>query len=528
MISHSSSIATAPFAFLAKCPVALYYCVVVATGLPELAFLLSLIFCEDAYQHIVSKTASARSKLFGGFNVAALLIAFFMSGTPRFDMAFPTVVAFLVIGFTSKPRKDKAKVCKEVPDSASCSSPVLIQAPKFVPAPKLVEAPQVVPQVKTARGAVISDASSDEQAVALVLPWRRERVAKAEKVEEKVVPVPATPQDIDSEVQDILSGGLFNPSDDKIVRQLVGMVRRSVNAIVPEANVFGSAVGNLSYNAAKGAKPEVEIVATASPEVLKSRLTAFFLKGPSNDCKKPKSLATLGPDSLQKTATRVLSERLNNMRYWRSQFTGPEPKTVLLAPASLGICDYSIRVSFSVNNTYPANLVNILSKADKHTQELIAIVTKWAKVRGIAHTAKGHLHPYAHSLLVVYFLRQHQGDLSGKTLVEIFEEFVHFYKALFDRPDHVVSICFTAHGKQVEQSPDSALWGIPYIEDPFESSSNAASTMCAESVTRLREELRRAAEILSGGVTTLSKLLEQWEFPRPGSPGGCAEQSQVS
>jgi hypothetical protein len=376
MLNYNSKVVIAPFSLLARCPVVLYYCVVLATGLPELAFLLSLIFCEDAYQHLVSKAVSVWSKVLGCLNVVALLIAFFASGTPRFDLAFPTVIAFLVIGVTSKARTDKAKkACKISSDSASSSSPVRIQAPKFVLAPKLVDAPQVVPRVKTTNSAMTRGDSPIEQTPMPSL--RRERGAAAEKTEEKVQAVSTPPKGLDAELQDILCSGLANPSDDKVVRQLVAMVRKSVTAIVPEANVFGSAVGNLSHAAKQGLKPEVEIVTTASPEVLRSRLTAYFLKGPSNECKKSKSLATLHPDSLQKTATRVFSERLNNMRYWRSQFTGPEPKTVLLAPPSLGICDYSIRVSFSVNNTYPINFVNLLSKADnRFPREAILTLAK--------------------------------------------------------------------------------------------------------------------------------------------------------
>ena len=38
-------------------------------------------------------------------------------------------------------------------------------------------------------------------------------------------------------------------------------------------------------------------------------------------------------------------------------------------------------------------------------EELILVIRRWAKDRGISHAAKGHLSPYAWMLLAVYYLQ---------------------------------------------------------------------------------------------------------------------------
>ena len=38
-------------------------------------------------------------------------------------------------------------------------------------------------------------------------------------------------------------------------------------------------------------------------------------------------------------------------------------------------------------------------------QDLVLLVKRWAKHRGICHAAKGHLPPYAWSILCLHFLQ---------------------------------------------------------------------------------------------------------------------------
>merc|ERR550539_1286879 len=79
-----------------------------------------------------------------------------------------------------------------------------------------------------------------------------------------------------------------------------------------------------------------------------------------------------------------------------------------MAPPHLGGLDKSIPVDFSVNCVTPLFNSAIAAECgslDTRARSLILVVRRWAKDRGISHAAKGHLPPYAWTLLTVYFLR---------------------------------------------------------------------------------------------------------------------------
>merc|ERR1712019_114345 len=105
---------------------------------------------------------------------------------------------------------------------------------------------------------------------------------------------------------------------------------------------------------------------------------------------------------------------------------------------------------------------------EPRANELILLVRRWAKDRGVSHAAKGHLSPYAWTLLVIYFLQvvedqgepllpqitafkmssgqlraQHkerrscftetdQNAAQGTSVACLFEEFVRFYTKMFN------------------------------------------------------------------------------------------------
>merc|ERR1719324_534816 len=73
----------------------------------------------------------------------------------------------------------------------------------------------------------------------------------------------------------------------------------------------------------------------------------------------------------------------------------------------------TIPLSFSVNTVtpfYAAAFLTECAQMDCRAKELILLVRRWAKDRGISHAAKGHLSPYAWSLLVIYFLQVWDGQ----------------------------------------------------------------------------------------------------------------------
>merc|ERR1712228_896961 len=68
----------------------------------------------------------------------------------------------------------------------------------------------------------------------------------------------------------------------------------------------------------------------------------------------------------------------------------------------------TIPIDFSVNTTTPlynAALLTECGQIEPRAKELILLVRRWAKDRGVSHAAKGHLSPYAWTLLVIYFLQ---------------------------------------------------------------------------------------------------------------------------
>merc|ERR1719183_2327487 len=121
--------------------------------------------------------------------------------------------------------------------------------------------------------------------------------------------------------------------------------------------------------------------------------------------------ARLDAHKLQKSALRACTDDLvveGGFKFRRSAFKGFEPKVTLIAPVSMGIHTAPIPISFSVNTVtpfYSAALLTECGHIDVRAKELILLVRRWAKDRGICHAAKGHLSPYVWTLLAVYFLQ---------------------------------------------------------------------------------------------------------------------------
>merc|ERR550514_2133451 len=166
---------------------------------------------------------------------------------------------------------------------------------------------------------------------------------------------------------------------------------------------MGFASGDISRGHAFGvAIPEVDIVVSVDPKAIVSRLRCRLAKGSQTS-------ELLDMRKLQKSAIRAFTDLLvskGGFKFRRSAFRGYEPKVTLLAPTSLGITEYAIPLDFSVNTVIPfynAALLTECGQIDARARSLILLVKRWAKDRGICHAAKGHLHPYAWSLLAIFF-----------------------------------------------------------------------------------------------------------------------------
>jgi DNA polymerase sigma len=184
---------------------------------------------------------------------------------------------------------------------------------------------------------------------------------------------------------------------------------------------------------------------------------------------------------------------------------------------------------------------------DTRARELILLVKRWAKDRGICHAAKGHLSPYAWSLLCIFFLQAGMTDdesilpsLAGfkkasklarlspseqppqptgsrKSTAALFADFISFYHETFDWKTEAVSLRSGRRGQpglalplHIIVSEDGKTTSVgPSIEDPFDDGHNLGSGMSSPSLARLFEELARAGDICSKAVS-LAELLEPW------------------
>jgi len=359
----------------------------------------------------------------------------------------------------------------------------------------------------------------------------------------------------EGEIQELLQQITPTAEGDEIVKQLTRIVQQSLKTCIPNAEVSGFANGRFATGKAFGvAVPEVDIVVRVSPQILFARLQRHNGQG---------SASEVDAKKLQKCALRTFTDRLvsaGGFKFRRSAFRGQEPKVTLLAPASLGLFSESIPIDFSVNvmtPLYNAALLAECGRMDCRAKELILIVKRWAKDRGICHAAKGHLPPYLWGLLTIYFLQVRSTDdespllppleqfemsstLQAKdrsttgtskhpmwkpaektnpqtSVGSLFKDFIHFFESTFDWRNEAVSI---RAGRRAPPSFELPLHIIvsddstksqvgPSIEDPFHAAQNLGDGMNVMSFARLKEELLRA-KVLCDSDSSLSVLLEPW------------------
>jgi len=252
---------------------------------------------------------------------------------------------------------------------------------------------------------------------------------------------------------------------------------------------------------------------------------------------KPTFTSKVDDRKLHMTAVRICTDLLVNdgsFKLRRSAFSGKDPKATLLAQRSVD--DMScVPIDISMNASTPlctSVLIAACTRVDPRAQMLILLVKRWAKSREICNAAKGHLMPYAWTLLCIHFLQvgvkggsmlppfKHlrlppcpgsseidgeaqcmQGwqppapgsELSQKRLSQLFKEFILFY---FNEIDVV---CMN--------------WEAT-IEDPFRPIENMTEVLTGSGFTRLKEELARAQACFDSNAS-LTELLTKWVPPPP-------------
>jgi len=375
-----------------------------------------------------------------------------------------------------------------------------------------------------------------------------------------------TTSHFDRQVEELVERIMPTPSCHRAVETLTAMIREKIQTLVPEAEVMGFATGELRGGTAYGvAVPEVDIVANACPRDLTKGLQERLVHGSRH---RTVAISKLDTRKLQKSGIRVCTSLLVSLglKFRRSSFRSGEPKVTLLAPASLGASDVAIPIDFSINNSTPLYNMALLTECgqiDPRAKSLILLVKRWAKDRGVCHASKGHLPPYAWSLLTIYFLQTGIDEPDGglplpaldgfalssglmtpqgqspstskttsrhapeklapspqtKTMGDLFRGFMRFYNQEFDWRKEAVSVrC----GKRappdlsldihIVLSDDGTTAVSPIVEDPFDLKRNLGNCTNAASLERFLEEIDRADTLLTQG-TSLTKLLEPWRPP---------------
>jgi len=355
----------------------------------------------------------------------------------------------------------------------------------------------------------------------------------------------------EAEIDEFLRQVTPTGSTDIVLQALAQAVQTRIKSIVPEARVACFTSLNLVGNNDVGSL-EADITIQLEPGTLAERMEAFgqwkMSQRPKNDWQVSERKSALGmsPDDLAKMTLRMLTRELayeGYFLYHHCSYKEREPKVVLRVPAARGISTRDIFVGFTVNSQMPARMAALgtqLTHFDHKAFELALLARRWARDRGIAYAAKGHLSPYAWTCLVGFFLQQRCCDDVEKPIFgpggathasggnvhdptgpigELFWDFLRFYVD-FDWSAGVISLRL---GRQIAW-PDSSL-GQPTdtaavaIEDPVEPTRNVAETMTPAGFERLRDELARVRGFLEADCedrrcTGLKKLLEAWMPPK--------------
>jgi len=362
----------------------------------------------------------------------------------------------------------------------------------------------------------------------------------------------------DAEVNELVNCIRPSLDGDLAVANIAALVKRMINPVFPDAEVTGVAHSNLSQGTAYAvAVPEVDVVVAISWSLLSRHLSGRW--GQAN---KQADDRQLDMRKLQKAAIRACTDRLVNTgtcKFRRSAFRDDEPKVILVAPGDR----QGIPVNLSVNATTPlhsAALVKESSRIDPRAPELMLLVRRWAKDRGLCHTAKNHLPPYVWSLLAIFYLQvgitselprlpplteiktslrsmwrsgqavintkvataQHDGEAkpASVSVGALFKDFVAFYAQRFDWSSEAVSVRLARRATPDVRLPlhivlndDSRTTQVgPSIEDPFNPSCNLGTCMTASSLEHLHQEFKRAHELCSQDES-LTCLLVPWAPP---------------
>eukprot|EP00928_Gymnodinium_smaydae_P023861 TRINITY_DN1951_c0_g1_i1.p1 TRINITY_DN1951_c0_g1~~TRINITY_DN1951_c0_g1_i1.p1 ORF type:complete len:592 (-),score=109.06 TRINITY_DN1951_c0_g1_i1:104-1783(-) len=328
----------------------------------------------------------------------------------------------------------------------------------------------------------------------------------------------------EKQVQELMRQIEPTSSSIAMVRGIERIVQQAIRSIIPEAEVTGYSSANpLGAKAFGVAVPEVDVVVNASEEVLRRRL----------------SCGRIDSRQVLKAALRSCTEALvshTGLKFRRSAFQTDEPKIILLVPTALGVAEEAFGINVSVNASSPSRsqaLFDECAGLEPRAKELILLVRRWARDRGISHAAKGTLPPSVWTLLTIYFLQvgvpeegpllppmtTHDGVLKkrkrltpqlieAKTCGTLFKDFIDFFHSEFDWNSEVISV------REGNRSSAKVRRALPVVVDPFDAEAKPAACLTSAGLARVQEEFARAQKLcLSLESASLTELLEPWAPP---------------
>lgn len=340
---------------------------------------------------------------------------------------------------------------------------------------------------------------------------------------------------LEAEVKELMEQMMPTTASMEAVDCLASHVQQQLASTSPGLQVTGFASSDPCRGRANGvAVPDVELVVNVQP---------------------PRANAKQGDLRLhQKAVLRHCADQLvshGGFKFRRSAFKASEPKVTLLSPAAVGF-GQAVPVDISVNAVTPLHAAALITECgalDPSARELILLVRRWVKDRGICHAPKGHLSVYAWTILTIHFLQRgtllpplEEFESSSRLLprqqlfpkqevssrpkwkpkqggatdsaAKLLQSFMRFYASEFAWATDRISLCRQQAAATEPPITDSAEQPpLCYIEDPFELDSNLGSGMNAWSFQRMMEEMHRAASLLSAESASLSVLLEPWSPP---------------
>lgn len=361
---------------------------------------------------------------------------------------------------------------------------------------------------------------------------------------------------------------LITPSkaSERVARELAQYAQTIIRETFPEAQVEGIANADVLRGTAFGvAVPEMDLVVSCDSEALALQLQGRLAKGGV-----PK--ARMDARKIQKSAIRACTDILvaeAGFKFRRSAFRCDEPKVTLMAPGTMSVSGHGIPLDFWVNcdtPSYHAKLVSECSRLDARTRGLVLLVRRWSKDRGVCHVARGHLPPYAWTLLAIFYLQAGESHMlpplhatksaeglavevetsdgetesgeaaKSESIGDLFRGFIGFYRHSIDWKTEAASVRLGRRGvpdkhfePHVIPASDGSFEVAPCIEDPFECSRNLGSGLSAEGLRRMNEELVRADSLLATkDEASLTLLLEPWAPPeRMKSASASGEEAEA-